>query len=138
MKIFIGLTALAVALLVGGLVWSSALQADDPDIIASRGMHAHPTLEIFVKGEQVEIPENIGLGAVHKPVHTHDDLPVIHLEFSSVVRRSDVRLGAFLENWGRDVDSFGTLVRMTVNEEESTEYENYLMRDGDKIQLFYD
>ena len=31
--------------------------------------------------------------------------------------------------------SFGTDMKMTVNGEENTEYDNYVMRDKDKIEL---
>ena len=103
-----------------------------------RGLHWHPSLEIYVKGVQQEIPEGIGLGAVHMPMHTHDDLPLIHLEFNGVVRSEDLMLGEFFKNWGRDMRSFGANMRMMVNGVENVEYENYLMHDGDKIQLFYD
>jgi hypothetical protein len=111
---------------------------NDPDIVAAAGMHWHPRLEIYVKGQPVEIPQNIGLGAVHKPIHTHEDLPLLHLEFPAMVRMNDIRLGRFFEIWGRDMRSFGENMRMTVNGKESTDYENYVMKDGDVITLNYD
>ena len=95
-------------------------------------------LEIYVKGEKLEIPENIGLGAVHQPMHTHDDLPVIHLEFSGVVHEKDLVLGQFFKNWGKDMRSFGRDMSMTVNGETNSEFENYVMGDGDKIELRYE
>lgn len=131
--------------LVGGVVvlllfamWWQYSGADDPDLIARRGLHAHPTLEIYVKGEKVAIPKNIGLGATHNPVHTHDDLPVIHLEFSGRVEKKDVMLGRFFDVWGKDMRSLGENMRMTVNGTQNTEYENYVMRDGDRIELHYE
>lgn len=142
MKIFfIGIGVLVVLALASVFVLpkpSGTVQSNDPDVVAVSGMHWHPRLEIFVKGEQVEIPQNIGIGAVHQPMHTHDDLPVIHLEFGGVVRRDNVRLGRFFDIWGKDMRSFGSNIRMTVNGEQNTEYENYVMRDGDKIELRYD
>ena len=101
-------------------------------------MHWHPTLEIYVGDERVEIPRNLGLGAVHKPVHTHDDLPILHLEFNGTVREEDVMLGEFFKNWGKDMRSFGTNMRMTVNGVPNTEFEHYIMRDKDIIELRYD
>ena len=95
-------------------------------------------LEIYVKGEKLEIPESIGLGAVHQPMHTHDDLPVIHLEFTGVVREDDLVLGQFFKNWQRDISSLGTNMSMTVNGETNTEFENYVMGDGDRIELRYE
>jgi len=44
----------------------------------------------------------------------------------------------FFRNWGKDMRSFGANMRMTVNGVENTEFENYMMRDGDKIELRYD
>ena len=101
-------------------------------------MHWHPQLEIYVKGEKQEIPQNVGIGAVHSPMHTHDDLPIIHLEYSGVVRNDDIMLGQFFKVWERDMNSFGSNMKMTVNGEESTEFGDYVMRDGDKIELRYE
>ena len=71
-------------------------------------------------------------------VHTHDDLPIIHLEFNGVVRKEDVMLGEFFKNWGKDMRSFGSTIKMTVNGVDNTEYERYIMRDKDVIELQYD
>ncbi|MBM3261316.1 hypothetical protein FJY93_02755 [Candidatus Kaiserbacteria bacterium] len=130
----IGIVAVIAAL----FAWSAFLQPSDPDVIARRGLHSHPQLAIYVKGEKVEIPQNIGLGAVHQPMHTHEDLPLIHLEFQGVVRKGDIMLGQFFKIWGKDMRQFGSNMRMTVNGKENTEYENYIMRDNDKIELQYD
>ena len=138
MKTGISIVGVVVALLIGSTWLSNSLQNSDPDVLAGNGLHSHPLLEIYVKGEKVEIPQNIGLGATHRPVHTHDDLPIIHLEFSGVVRKEDVMLGEFFKSWNRDMRSFGSIVHMTVNGKENTEYENYVMRDGDKIELRYE
>ncbi|QQG38272.1 MAG: hypothetical protein HYS26_01850 [Candidatus Kaiserbacteria bacterium] len=112
--------------------------SQDPDILATNGMHWHPQLSIFVKGEQIEIPQNIGIGSVHQTMHTHDDLPLLHLEFPALVRQADATLGRFFSIWGKDMRSLGANMRMTVNGQVSTEYENYVMHDGDKIELHYD
>lgn len=117
---------------------SGAVQSNDPDVVAVAGMHWHPQLRIFVKGREIEIPQNIGIGAVHQPMHTHDDLPLIHLEFPGMVRKSDITLGRFFKIWGKDMRSFGSNMHMTVNGAENTDFENYIMHDGDKIELRYD
>ena len=147
---FLLITLAVVALLVGGSWAIGTMQQSDPDVISQNGIHWHPTLEIFVRGEKVDIPANIGLGQQYSSmptfdrsmgmtaVHTHEDMPVIHLEFPGLVRSSDITLGTFLRVWGKDIRSFGESVRMTVGGAENTEYENYIMRDGDKIQLNYD
>lgn len=138
MKTGIIIGSIVVALLLGSTWLSRSLQSNNPDMLARSGLHWHPLLEIYVKGEKVEIPQNIGLGTTHLPVHTHEDLPIIHLEFSGVVRKEDAMLGEFFKSWERDMRSFGTNMRMTVNGKENTEYEKYVMHDGDKIELRYD
>lgn len=128
----------ALLLLVAGSLWSGSLAPTEAALVARNGLHWHPKLEIYVNGEKIEIPEGVGLGAVHLPMHTHDDLPIIHLEFSGRVVEDDLRLGNFFRNWGRDMRSFGENMHMTVNGETSTEYENYILRDGDRVELHYD
>ena len=138
---WIGWSALGVAI-VGGLVWLVASQPETPEseIVSRSGFHWHPELTIYIKGEKMEIPENIGIGAVHQPIHTHDDsdLGVVHMEFQGLARKQDITLGQFFKNWGKDMRSFGANMKMTVNGKESTEYENYVMRDKDKIELRFD
>lgn len=138
MKTILIIVSASIALLIGGVWWTNSLANSDPSVISRNGLHWHPTLVIYVKGEKQEIPQGIGLGAVHLPMHTHDDLPIIHLEFSGMVRNEDLMLGHLFTNWGKDMRSFGTNVHMTVNGETNTEYENYMMRDGDTIELHYD
>ena len=137
-----------IAFLFGRSIWwSKSLQSKDPDIISRNGLHWHPTLEIYVKGEKQFITTNIGVGGEFSsssmgmsPVHTHDDAVdgVIHLEFQGIVRKNDIALGEFLKNWGKDINSFGSNVQMSVNGVESTELSDYVMRDGDKIELRYE
>ncbi|MEZ4211154.1 MAG: hypothetical protein R3B39_02615 [Candidatus Paceibacterota bacterium] len=134
-----------VLIIVFGLIWLKSTEPTEEEMVTERGeiisengIHWHPELEIYLKGEQIQIPENIGLIGLHSPIHTHDDLPIIHLEFSSVVRENDTRLGEFFKVWNKDFMEFGEIVKMTVNGEENSEFENYLMRDGDKIELHYE
>ncbi len=138
MKKILIIGGVVIALLLGGSLWTRSLESNNVDVISRNGLHWHPTLTIYVKGEKLEIPQNIGLGAVHQPMHTHDDLPIIHLELSGLVRTEDVILGQFFKNWGKDIRSFGQNMRMTVNGVLNTEYENYMMNDGDAIELHYE
>lgn len=128
-------------LFFGGMIWwSKILQKNDPNI-SRNGLHWHTELSVYVRGEKQEIPPNLGIGAVHQPMHTHTEdaaQGVIHLEFQGLVKKSDVTLGKFLKIWGKDMNSFGTNVKMTVNGQENTELENYVMQDGDKIELRYE
>lgn len=134
-----------VILVIGGLV---ALQKSSPTkeeiitekggIVSQNGIHWHPELEIFVKGEKKDIPENIGLIGLHSPVHTHEDLPIIHLEFGGEVREGDIKLIKFFEVWKKDPYEFGQNVTMTVNGEINEELFDYVMGHEDKIILNYE
>ena len=130
-------------IVVGGsvsvLIWYFITRPPIPEgeILSRSGLHWHPELAIFVNGENQEIPANIGIGITHNPLHPHDTSGVIHLEFQGAVRRDDVKLGKFFEVWGKDLMEFGSSVKMTVNGEESYEFQNYIMGDGDKIELYY-
>ncbi len=116
------------------------LKNSQSEIISSNGLHWHTELAIYVKGEKIEIPPNIGLGTVHNPIHTHAEdsaVGTIHLEFPGVVRINDTKLGEFFKVWNKDINSFGTNIKMKINGIESTEFGNYFMKDGDKIELKY-
>ncbi|MBI2035970.1 MAG: hypothetical protein HYT12_04825 [Candidatus Liptonbacteria bacterium] len=129
--------------LMGSLIWyvKSLPETSESDILSRSGFHWHPELQIYVKGEKLMIPANIGLGTVHQPIHTHNDdndRGIIHMEFAGRVRKQDTTLGRFFLNWGKDIRSFGANLKMAVNGTENAEYENYVMHDGDKIELHYD
>lgn len=151
----IGLIAGAALLVLIGISWIVGTQQQTPSqsgsIIAQRGIHWHPSLAVYVGGEKIEIPQNIGVGPSYRSmptfgkggmamtaVHTHDDVPVLHLEFSGVVTEDDIRLGNFFRIWGKDMRSMGSNMRMTVNGTPNTLFEDYVMRDGDKIELHFD
>jgi hypothetical protein len=137
--IVIAVIAIPVVLIWWGKTNQSVeMVSDDSDLVSMRGIHYHPELRIFVKGEQIEIPENIGLVGGHQPMHTHEDVPIVHLEYPAKVTKDDTRLGRFFEIWGKDFRSFGENVSMTVNGEINTEFENYLMKDKDVIELRYE
>lgn len=119
------------------------MRVSDPDIVSRSGLHVHPTLAIYVKGVKQEIPADLGVGPQYAgapgydlrmkmtAIHTHDDVPIIHLEFTGgPVRKEDVALGQFFKIWGKDMRSFGTNIHMTVNGKDNTEYENYIMQDA--------
>ena len=139
MKNFLAISAVVIVLLIGGVWWSKSMQSSDLTIVSRNGLHWHPELKIFIKGEEIKIPENKGIETLpHSPIHTHDDLPIIHLEFEGLVREDNIRLDRWFEVWGKDMNSFGQNMRMTVNGAENTEYGNYLMQDKDQIELRYE
>ena len=130
---------------IGMIAWAKSMQSNstsndtsDSSTLSINGLHWHPELEIYVKGVKQDIPNGLGLVGVHKPMHTHDDVPIVHLEFPAKVTEDDTRLGKFFEVWGKDFREFGQMVTMTVNGEPNTELEDYQMKDGDKIILNYE
>lgn len=126
--------------IIGGLGWYIVTRPPilKSDIVSRSGFHWHPELAIYVKGEKQEIPPNIGIGVTHKPIHTHDNTGVIHAELQGITRKQDIALGRFFKNWGKDMRSFGTNIKMVVNGQKNVDYENYVMRDKDKIELNFE
>jgi len=139
----------ATACIIGyGIFWLVTLpKLPESEVISQHGIHYHPNLSITIKGEPVKIPAGIGLGAVHNPMHTHDADGTIHLEYSGITRIEDTRLGKFFEIWGEDFTSISILgnvngeggtVGMVVNGVENFDFENYLLKDGDIIEIIYE
>jgi len=116
-------------------------------IISRKGLHLHPKLDIYIKGKLQTIPDDVGLGAVHKPIHTHNTDHIIHLEFSGLVTLDDTRLQEFFKIWDKQFSSncifdncngpSGT-VKMFVNGQPNNEFEKYPMKADDKIEIRYD
>jgi hypothetical protein len=78
------------------------LDADGLPVLTAEGQaqHTHQHLDLFVDGQQVVVPTDIGIDratGVLSPIHTHDAAGVIHIE-SPVVR--DFTLGEFFDVWG--------------------------------------
>lgn len=144
--------ALIVLLAGGGVVWLARYSANLPktpesEIIARSGIHWHPEISIYIKNQKQEIPANLGLGVVMQGVHTHDSSGVIHVEKQGLVKKEDAALGKFFKIWGKQFNSncifescnseSGT-IKMLVNGQENTEFENYSMKDKDKIEIRYE
>jgi len=152
MKTTILIIVISIIVFAGLIYWSKVLESNDPDIISIKGLHWHPVLEIAVQGKKVEIPANLGIGQTYKglptfnpqmsmtDIHTHDDVSsgIIHLEFTGIVRKENIQLKNFFRIWGKDINSFGTNPRMTINGEPSTLFGEYEMKDGEKIVLNYE
>jgi len=106
--------------------------------------HIHQDLEIIINGVKQDIPSDIGLSpGIMRPVHTHDSTGEVHVEGPC---KRDFTLGEFFDIWGKELNSSrifdkttenGTL-NMFVNEVESTEFENLILREGQKIKLEYE
>lgn len=134
---------------ISGFGWFLANQEPLPEeeIISKGGLHWHPELSISILGEKQKISANIGLGITEKYIHTHDSSGVIHLEFPGRVLKNDIRLASFFDVWGKRFTkdcifdkcrgSEGEL-KILVNGKENNEFENYLMRDKDKIEIIFE
>lgn len=99
----------AVGLQTGAPPWSpdnvnlrTRLVADGLQVLTAEGQvqHTHQHLELFVDGQRVAIPPDIGIDRVNlilSPIHTHDASGIIHVE-SPIVR--EFTLGEFFDVWG--------------------------------------
>lgn len=62
-------------------------------------LHIHSHLDVFVNGNRVPVPADIGISAdAESPLHTHDDTGAVHLE--SADPNSTFTLGEFFDVWG--------------------------------------
>ena len=127
--------------------------------------HIHPFLSIFIDGQQVTIPSNIGLTPTQTfNPHTHDTTGKLHIgeeglnaglgntarlvkldDFFDVWRTTNV--GQPTNNPNANFDSTHLLdktadashvVRMFVNGKPNTQFEDYIPNDGDRIVLSYE
>ena len=69
------------------------------------------------------------------------------MEFSGLVKESDLRLGRFFEIWGKTFSQDCIFdkcagpqnqLTMLINGKENFEFESYIMRDGDKIEIIFE
>jgi hypothetical protein len=163
----IAVIAIIGGLIYWGKTWSGNAKSgavksleDSGDLVSQGSIHWHPELSVYIKGEQQAIPVNIGIGMQYASdprfdstmgmtnMHTHDGSGTIHWEvMNGPVTKEDVRLGNFFEVWDKKFDSSCILencngsegtVKMFVNGKPNTEYQNYLVKDGDKIEIRYE
>jgi hypothetical protein len=83
------------------------LTADGLQVLTAEGQvqHTHQHLDVFVDGQAVEVPANIGIDFANgflSPIHTHDATGIIHVE-SPLVR--DFTLGELFDVWGVRFDA---------------------------------
>ena len=117
------------------------------EIISRSGIHWHPQISITVRGQKQEISANIGLGVTHNPIHTHETDGVIHLEFSGLVTKENVKVKKFFEIWGKQFNQNCIFefcngpegrLRMLVNGAKNTEFGEYEMKDRDRIEIIFE
>jgi hypothetical protein len=109
--------------------------------------HIHPHLAVFVDGEQVEVPANIGIDPNLSPtamagLHTHDASGTIHDEGMP----PGATLGQFFEIWGVPFSQTelgphraggAQVVRMWVDGQPSHAFGNLRLEDGQQIVVAY-
>ncbi|TSC61958.1 MAG: hypothetical protein G01um1014106_680 [Parcubacteria group bacterium Gr01-1014_106] len=106
------------------------------------GMHIHSQLKIVIDGSERAIPSVIGISpGCMRPIHTHDDTGKIHAEFPTI---QEVGLGQFFQIWGQPFSKEQILdrvigaddtLRVTVNDQETAEWDQLLLHDGDAIMI---
>lgn len=138
---------IVVILLIGSAWFANTTSLSEGGLISSNGIHWHPHLEVYINGEKQDIPSNIGLLGMHSPMHTHEDDGIVHLEYENSVFEDDIRLGKFFELWGKEFNreqifnhhnGEGGEVHMFVNGEPNTQFEDYIMRHEDMIEIRYE
>ena len=117
-------------------------------VLATAGVHWHPHLSIKIRGQEQAIPAGIGLGITEEsPLHTHEADGIIHLEFAGRVTEDDARLGKFFQVWGKTFNSECIFencngpdghLKMFVNGQPNTQFGDYIMRDGDQIEIIFE
>lgn len=149
-KIFI-IAVIIVLILVGAYLifqFGDFEPIDETEIISRSGIHWHPQMQIYIYDKPQTIPAGLGLtGRRHGSMHTHDRTGELHLETDGIVRQDDISVKEFFKIWGQQFNSECILdscngpdgqVHMLVNGQESFEFENYLMKDRDFIEIRYE
>ena len=115
-------------------------------------VHWHVDFSVRLCGQEVDF-SNLGSETHHVGLpllHTHGDNK-IHIE-GTVARAEDIAVGKFFEAIGHkftsnsfddytnenDKCSGNNAIKFLVNEQENLEFENYVVKDGDVIQVFYE
>lgn len=148
---FGGILAGLVVVMIGGFILGSRNSKPSQvsgDVVSQTGIHWHPQLDIYIKGEKQAMPSNLGAGSGgHGAIHTHDSSGQLHWEFAAgPVMKDQLKLARFFSTWGKPFNSSQLLeqkadegvIAMTVNGQGNNEFENYQIKDGDKIEIKYD
>ncbi len=137
-------------ILIGGVFFLSKDEkpVSKGEVVAQNGIHWHPRLSVYIKGQKQEFTDSIGLGAVHQPMHTHSEdykQGIVHMEFGGTVTKDETKLSNFFKIWGKQFNSSCVFdncgegkVKMLVNGVENKNFENYAMRDGDNIEVRFE
>jgi len=117
-----------------------------PTMAEGGGEHFHPLLEVYVRGERIPVPANIGINPTQPPelmagLHTHDTSGTIHNEAGT-----GSTLGQFFQVWGVEFSpsrlgpyeaSGEETVRMWVDGEPSKDFGDLALADGQQIVVAF-
>lgn len=150
-KTVVAIAGLSV-LVLGGIIAFSAIGSRNfeprkqcMEHSVSLSMHIHPELEIYIDNQKQTIPANLGIDPTcMRALHTHDETGKLHVEYP---QQHEFKLGDFFANWGqtfskeqlvdKKVDE-KHVITMMVDGQPSEEYENLILRDGQKIVIRYE
>lgn len=146
----IGLATIAVfGLIAFAIFWNSIFPRTNRNVAlaCTNGLaikyHMHYDLKIIAEGQEKIIPANIGLTQnCMRAIHTHDEGGTVHIESPE---KRDFALSDFFAVWGEIFSKDEILgyktdldrkIKMTVNGKESSDYENFVPQDDDKIVIY--
>lgn len=100
-------------------------------------LHIHPTLTVYVQGEEVPVGANIGISnTCMAEVHTHEPGGTIHIE--STNPNQTYTVADFFTVLGEELYIEGFTLTATVNGESEASIETYPLKDGDAVVLSYE
>ncbi len=148
--ILVTITGIAIVVIIGIMAMIEAGKEKSNPYM----MHIHSNLTITQDNKPVVIPNQIGIDNslwkdhgldkygtpgmpmpegvmyVMAPIHTHDNLGIIHIE--STINR-DYTLGEFFKIWGVDLN--GKAIKATVNGKQVDDYKDIVLKDKENIVL---
>ena len=152
-QLFIAANIIAIGLIVGATILSNNNGdngKDEGDSIldvclsehSSDLTHYHATLEIYIRGEQIDVPAETGVDSnCMRGIHTHDATGVLHIESPTAM---EARLEHFFDIWDQPL-SESELLDATVADGESitlavdgnvvNDFENHVLADGQVLVL---
>ncbi len=144
-----------VAIIVLGIVflfYRAATISSNFESYTDGPVHWHADFNVFLCGNRVDFSSLGSAGSMAGPMllHTHGDHK-IHIE-GLVSRAGDIAVGNFFRGIGHRFSSSGfddytnendkcggdNKIVMLVNGEENPEFENYVLKDGDVIEVRYE
>ena len=151
MKITYIAFGVGIAVVVGGLLWLSAKATHPQNELVWPGTeiaclpnghtgiakHIHPSVSLFVQGQEIPIRANIGISdTCMAEIHTHDTTGQIHIE--TVDPNKTYTISDFFAVLGEEMDREGFALTATLNGENVDDIAFYPLEDGDAVVLSYD